>query len=72
MKYDLYTNNKLNYSTVTMSNEYKILVYDTEKEEFRLIKQSFTRYDAKIFTVSKNRTKKFIKKVARNILCTFQ
>lgn len=72
MKYELYTNNKLSYSTVTMSNEYKILVYDTEKNEFRLIKQSLTRYDAKIFTVSKKRTRKFINKVARNILCTFQ
>mgnify|MGYP005755074583 CR=1 FL=1 len=72
MRYELYTNKDLNYSTATMSNEYKILTYDTARNEFRLIKQSLTRYDAKPFNVSKERTQEFIKKVARNILCTLQ
>ena len=72
MRYELYSNKALNYSTATMSNEYKILTYDTERNEFRLIKKSLTRYDAKPFSVSKERAQEFIKKIARNILCTFQ
>lgn len=72
MKYELYSNKDLNYSTVTMSNEYKILTYDTARNEFRLIKNGLTRYDAKPFSVSKERTQEFIKKVAKTILYTLQ
>lgn len=72
MRYELYSNKALNYSTATMSNEYKILTYDTERNEFRLIKQSLTRYDAKPFSMPKERVLEFIKKIERSILCTFQ
>lgn len=67
MRYSLNSNNETDYINLTVSNEYRILAYDSYTKMLRLLRED---KPTRIIKVSDEKIKELIQKTARKILCT--